>query len=120
MSLTPKMIKLIYCYLVCLFLVISLILNLCSLIDQTIKIIRFEDSYLLNHSLTSRQYFKQEDLKNMSREEAEILRQKEVAENKYQDLKQLKNNIFKEVIYVILISIFLLIHILIIRRSRFT
>ncbi len=120
MNLTPKMIKLIYCYLACLFLVICLVFNLTDLVDKAVKIVRFEELYRIDHSLTSREFFKQEHLKNINREEAEKLRQEQIAESKDESLRYYKNDLYKGVIRVILISIFLLTHIFIIRRTKET
>jgi hypothetical protein len=113
------MIKLIYCYLVCLFFIILLTLNVSSLINGVINIIRFEKQYVVAYNLTSSVFPRNENFKNMDSEKIEALRKQEIEEDKKNELRREKNKLLKDSVYACLSGLILLIHILIIRRSRF-
>ncbi len=118
MSLTPKLIKIIYCYLMCLFLVIYLILNGTSLISTLIDKIYFEETYITSHHLTKSEYANRPGLKHLSPDHIETLRQAEIREDKTLDLARKKVRLINTSISTGVALIFLFIHILIIHRSR--
>ena len=118
MSLHPKLIKIIYCYLVCFFLVIYLLFSTASLISKGLDIFYFEDRYTPSFGLTKSEYIKRENLKNISPEQTESMRQIEIAEDKAIQLKQSKTRLIDSGTAVILSFFLLMIHVLIIRRSH--
>ena len=118
MALTPRVIQLIYCYLICLFSAFYLVINLSGLLNEVVKLFYFEETYTVEDRLLATEFSKSDRFKNLTPNEVEKIRQNEITEDKKRYLIRLRNSVLNDGIHTILAVMLLGIHTLIIRRSR--
>lgn len=116
--LTASKIKLIYCYLVCLFSSIYLVFKAATLTHDILKLKNFEDTYQIPYSLVKTNFHMEKRDKHLSLEKREQFRLEAIEEDKIEQRKRLKNNIFLELPYLFYFTIILGIHIVLIRQTK--
>jgi len=115
---TAAKIKLIYCYLVCLFSSIYLVFKAATLTHDALKLKNFEDTYQIPYSLGKINFNMEKSNKHLSLEKREQLRLEAIEEDKTEQRKRLKSNIFLELPYLFYFAIILGIHIVLIRQTK--
>lgn len=115
---TAAKIKLIYCYLVCLFSSIYLVFKAATLTHDALKLRNFEDTYQIPYNLVKTNFHMEKSNKHLSLEKLEQLRLTAIEEDKVEQRKRLKSNLMLELPYLFYFSIILGIHIVLIKQTK--
>ncbi len=114
---TAAKIKLIYCYLVCLFLTIFLVIKAGSMTQDFLRLKNFDDSYQIAYNLTKSSFFIEKN-KKLAPEKIEQLRLEAIEEDKIREYRRIKSNIMLDIPYVLYSLLALGIHIILIRKTK--
>lgn len=115
--LTASKIKLIYCYLVCLFLTIFLVIKAAIMTENFLKLSNFEGTYQIPYNLTKSSFPIEKD-KKLTPEKIEHLRLEAIEEDKINQHRRIKNDFMLGFPYIFYSLIVLGIHVLLIRKTR--
>ncbi len=115
---TAKKIRLIYCYLMCFISVLILLFNIARATNTCIEMVFFKNYYAEPYHLTIEEFNKDKAKAGMSPEKIEQERQAAIEKHKKDNSKYRKKDMIDSSIYAFYAAIILLIHVLIIRRTK--
>ncbi|MBY0280792.1 MAG: hypothetical protein K2W94_01385 [Alphaproteobacteria bacterium] len=115
--LTAARIKLIYCYLICLFLTIFLVIKAAMMTENLLKLRNFEDTYQVPYNLTKSSFHIEKDRK-LSAEKIEQLRLEAIEEDKINQHRRIKNDLMLNLPYLFYSLSALALHVVLIRRTK--
>ena len=111
-------IKLIYCYLVCLFLAVYLTTSVYNLGKNTVDLIRREPEYAIPHDLKFEYFHQQKSVATIPHQQREERREKAIFEHKKEAYHRLKSRLWYDGFAIIVSLIALGIHIVLIRNKK--
>ena len=119
-ALNRSNIKLIYCYLVCLITVIYIVFKVASLTSDFFKMVYFDATINAPYNLQAENYenFGGERFKKMKPEKVEELRQQAIQIYAKEEPARLKHRIIFDMPYLFMAIFALIIHALIIFKSK--
>ena len=115
--LTAAKIKLIYCYLVCLFLTIFLVIKAGTMTEDFLKLTNFDNTYQVPHNFTKSSFQVEKDRK-LASEKIEQLRLEAIEEDKINQHRRIKNDLMWGFPYLFYSLLALGIHIILIRKTK--
>lgn len=113
-----KTIKIIYCYLVCFFMVMYILFKSADLTHNILRSFYFESTYTPGSTLMRNNFGYGEQYKGLSAEKIESLRQEAIEEDKQIERKRLAQITMLDWPYLLYSVLFLVAHIVIIRRTK--
>jgi|GEM_PF-3268480 len=114
---TASKIKLIYCYLMCLFIGLFFVFKSADLTQTFIKTKYFEETYIIPYSLTKSSFDGGKDRK-LTPEKVEHLRLEAIEEDKKETVKRLRNDMTLGLPSLFYSLIFLALHVILIKRTK--